>query len=134
MKASEIMTTRVTATNENAPCIDLARKILSGFFSGLPVVNSDMKVVGIVSEVDLLKIIAKDPNLLYTANTKDIMNSPAVCVNEDDDVESVVRILIENKFVRVPVVKNGELVGIISRSDILRKYVRDDFIVFDSGS
>ena len=134
MKASEIMTTRVTATNENAPCIDLARKILSGFFSGLPVVNSDMKVVGIVSEVDLLKIIAKDPNLLYTANTKDIMNSPAVCVNEGDDVESVVRILIENKFVRVPVVKNGELVGIISRSDILRKYVRDDFIVFDSGS
>ena len=61
------------------------------------------------------------------------MHSPAICVNENDDVEAVISVLMENKFVRVPVVKDGELVGIISRSDILRSFVRDDFIVFDSG-
>lgn len=133
MKAADIMTTRVTATTENATCIDLARKILSGFFSGLPVVNNDGQVVGIVSEIDLLELIHKDRSALYTTITKDVMHSPAICVNENDDVESVISVLMENKFVRVPVVKDGELVGIISRSDILRSFVRDDFIVFDSG-
>jgi len=133
MKAADIMTTRVTATTENATCIDLARKILSGFFSGLPVVNHEGHVVGIVSEIDLLELIHQDRNALYTTTTKDVMHSPATCVNADEDIDNVIAVLMENKFVRVPVIQDGVLVGIISRSDILRSYVRDDFIVFDSG-
>lgn len=133
MKAVDIMTIRVTATTENSTCIDLARKILSGFFSGLPVVDNEGQVVGIVSEIDLLELINNDRNALYTTITKDVMHSPAICVNEDDEVESVIEVLMENKFVRVPVVRDGKLVGIISRSDILRSFVHDDFIVFDSG-
>lgn len=133
MKASDIMTRRVVATNENAMCIDLARKILSGFFSGLPVVDNDGAVVGVVSEIDILRQLDQNPDSLFTTPTKNVMKSPAICVDEDDSIAKVMETILKNGFVRVPVVKAGRLVGIISRSDLLRSFLMDDFVVFDSG-
>ncbi len=83
MKAREIMTRRVIAATEETTAIDLARKVLPGFFSGLPVVDSDGQVVGVVTEKDLLVLIADDPRKLHETRAADIMTSPATCIDKD---------------------------------------------------
>lgn len=133
MKVREIMTRRVIAATEETTAIDLARKVLSGFFSGLPVVDANGHVVGVVSERDLLSIIADDPKKLYETRASDIMTTPAICVDEDAEIQEVVSLILENRFVRIPVTRDGVLVGIASRSDVLSVFVKDAFVTFEDG-
>lgn len=133
MKVREIMTRRVIAATEETTAIDLARKVLAGFFSGLPVVDADGQVVGVVTEKDLLVLIADDPRKLHETRAADIMTSPATCVDEEAGIDEVIALILEKRFVRVPVTRNGVLVGIVSRSDVLNVFIKDTFVTYEDG-
>jgi CBS domain-containing protein len=61
------------------------------------------------------------------------MSKEPVCIEEDAEVEQAIRLMRERRFIRLPVVRNGKLVGVISRGDILRAYVQDDFVTLQNG-
>ena len=97
---------------------DITMAIVNHSFSALPVVDSEKKLLGIVSESDLLHCILQGSDE-QTLKARDMMNKEVVTVNEDTPLKDVIKTLEDNKLVRVPVVKDNVLVGIITRRDLL---------------
>jgi CBS domain-containing protein len=129
MKVSEIMETRVVAAKSNATCTSLAQKMLSGFISGLPVTDDEGRVIGVVTEFDILKVLRNGANLSKTA--KDIMSDKPICLEANQSVEEAIDLMTRHHIMRIPVVSNGKLVGIVSRTDVLRAFVKEEFQVFE---
>ena len=127
MVAKDIMNKIVTAAKKNTIGRDLAIKLLSGMYSGLPVVDDKGKVVGVVSEFDLLKAI-RDGKALEQVKAEDIMSKNPICVSENTPVEEIIDLMMKHNIIRVPVVRNDNLVGVISRCDILSSIVEPEFV------
>lgn len=125
--AKDIMNKIVTAAKKKTIGRDLAVKLLSGMYSGLPVVDDAGKVIGVVSEFDLLKIL-RDGKTLEQVTAEDIMTKNPICVSEDTPVEEIINLMTTHNIIRVPVVRNGNLVGVISRCDILNSIVEPEFV------
>ena len=96
--------------------------MLEGNISGMPVVDEDMTLVGVITEKDLLELFQAQGDL-ENATVSDFMTTPAVHFNEDEDLEAVCNCLTDSFFRRVPVTCEGKLVGIVSRRDILKHVV-----------
>jgi len=129
MKVSEIMESRVVAAKTNATCSSLAQKMLSGFISGLPVTDDEGHVIGIVTEFDILKVLRNGANLSKTA--KDIMSDKPICLEANQSVEEAIDLMTRHHILRIPVVSGGKLVGIVSRTDVLRAFVKEEFQIFE---
>jgi acetoin utilization protein AcuB len=93
----------------------------------LPVVDNRGRLVGIVSDRDLLHASPSDATslsiwelnyLLSRVTLKEIMTKQVVTVSEDTSVEEVARIMVESKIGGIPVVSNGDVVGIITETDL----------------
>ena len=128
MLAKEIMNKIVTAATRKTNGRDLSVKLLSGMYSGLPVVDKG-KVVGVVTEFDLLTAV-KEGKDLQKIFAEDIMTKEPICVEEDTHVDEIIRIMTEQKIIRVPVVREGNLIGVISRCDILNSLIQPEFVTF----
>lgn len=113
MKAREIMTREVISILESASFEDAARLMARNRISGLPVVSDSGALVGLVTEHDL---IAKAGRLV-----SDVMTRGVISVSADTEVEQVQHLLSNQRIRRVPVVDNGKVVGIVSRSDLVRQ-------------
>lgn len=121
-KARDVMTKRVVAATRQYGARDLAVLLQSGTFSGVPIVDPGSLLVGMVTEFDLLKAVA-DKKDLHHVTAGDIMSTLPICVEEHDTIEKVIQIMIEHKIIRLPVVRDGKLIGLISRTDILDQVV-----------
>jgi len=128
MLAKEIMNKIVTAATRKTNGRDLSVKLLSGMYSGLPVVDKG-KVVGVVTEFDLLTAV-KEGKDLQKIFAEDIMTKEPICVEEDTHVDEIIKIMTEQKIIRVPVVREGNLIGVISRCDILNSLIQPEFVTF----
>ncbi len=128
MLAKEIMNRIVTAATRKTNGRDLSVKLLSGMYSGLPVVDKG-KVVGVVTEFDLLKAV-KEGKDLQKIFAEDIMTNEPICVEEDTHVDEIIKIMTEQKIIRVPVVRKETLIGVISRCDILNSLIQPEFVTF----
>jgi len=128
MKARNVMNTRVTAATPRAIGRDLALQLLSGMYSGLPVVDSKRKVIGVVTEFDLLQAIHEGRDL-QTTKAEEIMSKPVVCAQEDEEIDSVIAKMTEKNIIRLPIVgEDGKLVGVIARADILSRMIEPEFV------
>ena len=129
MKAREIMNQPVLGAAKTATARDVAIQMLTGGFSGVPVTERDGSVVGIVSELDIIRALrAGKP--LETTTAADIMTTEVVGVDVDASVEEVMEILDSKHIVRLPVLEDGKLVGVISRPDVLRAAIESKFMRF----
>ena len=121
-RVKDIMTTRVMAVRSDASYRDMIAALRARRVSGLPVVDAEGTVVGVVSETDLL---TKRATAAPTA--ADLMTRPVVTTSPDELVSSVARLMSRRKLRRVPVVdRGGHLVGIVCRSDVLSVFSRPD--------
>ncbi len=112
MLARDIMTHEVISISPTATIRDAARLLSDYSISGAPVVDREGRMVGIVTEADL---ISKEGETV-----SDIMTEKVVVVHEDTPVDRIAQILTSNRFKRVPVLREERLVGIVSRADIVR--------------
>jgi CBS domain-containing protein len=128
MKARDVMYKFVIAATPQAIGRDLAQQMLSGMYSGLPVVDASHHIIGVVTEFDLLKAIT-DGKDLQTVKANEIMSRPAICVEEDDEIEMVIAKMTTHNFIRIPVVRDGKLVGLISRADILSRMLEPERVL-----
>jgi CBS domain-containing protein len=111
VKVKEIMTTRVVTVTAGTPVPVIASLLRENRISGVPVVDADGTVVGLVSEFDLLARSGE------TAG--EVMTASVISVSEDTEVEDVRHLLIERRIRRVPVTSGPRLAGIVSRSDVV---------------
>jgi CBS domain-containing protein len=165
MKTSvqDAMTTQVVAVKLGASFREMAARLRQSRVSAFPVIDDDGKVIGVVSEADMLasKVLStemphrgeqdlgeQDRGQQDTAEdltAGDLMTHPAITVSPGDSVEVAARLMYTLQVKRLPVIdRSGRLAGIISRTDVLavfdrsdeqiRKEVTDDVICQESGA
>ena len=121
-KTREVMNTMVLAVSRGASGRDISAHFLASGKSGFPVIEHTRKLVGVVTELDLLTAIDSEKELeSFTAG--DIMTKPPIVVEEETPLKAVFKKIKKKNILRVPVVRNGKLVGLVSRSDILRNMI-----------
>ena len=119
IKVKEIMSTPVYSIDINKTAKD-AGQILRRARRGFLVVTKGKKAVGTLSESDLIQKIVAENKSASKVKLKDIMSSPIVVVNSNEDTITAVRKMKLNNIHRLPVVDNGSVVGVISLTDIAR--------------
>lgn len=146
MLAKDIMTREVITARKEDTVEDVIKLLLDHNVSGLPVVDEENRVVGIITEGDLIYrsknlhlpayftlldsyIFLENPKNLETQIRKmagykveEVMTAEVIVVNEEETIETVATLMTEKKVNRIPVVKKDELVGVISRRDIIKAY------------
>lgn len=121
IKIEELMTKPVFSASKDTPIKDITFELFYGFFSGMPIADSDGKVIGIVTEIDILNQI-RDGKDIENLKASDIMTTNPITVDVNTPLTDVINIMIEKNVIRIPVTKNGHLAGVIARRDILRYY------------
>jgi len=140
MHASDIMTTKVISVGGDASVTDVANLLLKHGISAVPVVDKTGRLLGVVSEGDLMRRLQGDTDArgswwlgIFSAppnniseflkvegrNASDVMTKDVVTIGSDTPVAEIARLLETNKIKRVPVVDNDRLVGIVSRANLL---------------
>jgi CBS domain-containing protein len=128
MEVSDVMTTNLVAAREGTTAREIGTKLLIGNFNGLPVINSSIKVLGIVTAVDILRAIRQGKNL-DSIRAVDIMTRNPVVVKQDTEIKEVIDIILEKAIILVPVISDQQrLVGVVSRLDILRQNLNEKFL------
>ncbi|HET6962752.1 MAG TPA: CBS domain-containing protein [Terriglobia bacterium] len=129
LTAGQIMQKPVLATTMRASARDVAAQLVRNEFSGMPVAERDGTLMGVVTEADILRVLGEG-KALETLTAADIMTEKPATVDLEAPITEVIQILQEHRILRVPVTERGRLVGIISRSDIIRAVLEPEFMAF----
>lgn len=147
MKVGEIMTEPVLTITQDRSLEEVAHKMLNSKVGGLPVVDDEGKIVGMVTESDFsAKEHAIPFSRIYAPQlfgewmskegvdkayqaarsimVKEVMTTPAITITEDETVAEAVRRMLDHKVHRLPVVKDGVPLGMVSRHDLLKMVVQ----------
>ena len=118
-KAKDVMTEEVVSVRLDTPVEEALELLLEHEISGVPVVGEDMTLLGIVTEKDLLGLLF-GPQGIKGETVEKFMTQPAVHFDENESLEEICQCLVDVTFRRVPVTKDGKVVGIVSRPDVIR--------------
>ena len=121
VKVADYMATRLITFLPDTNVVEAMRVFLEKKISGAPVVDENGKLLGILSEVDLMQVVIQDSYYDESAGVvQDFMKSPVDTIDPGEDIYSVAEKFIHEGRRRYPVVRNGKLVGQVSRRDVLR--------------
>ena len=143
-RVGDIMSTDVVTVSPDTPVYQIARLMSKHDISGLPVVDENERVLGVITELDMIvrNTRFKVPNFIMVLDSiiyletpkhfqerlqhvlgvtaREIMSQPAVTIAPDATIEELAGLMVDRRMNPLPVVENDRLVGIISRSDIIR--------------
>ncbi|TWV56738.1 CBS domain-containing protein [Streptomyces misionensis] len=141
-RVSDVMTRAVVAVGRTALFKDIVERMERWKVSALPVLEGDGRVVGVVSEADLLpkeEFRDSDPDRMTqrsrladlakagAVSAEEVMSTPAVTVHADATLAEAARIMALKRVKRLPVVTpEGVLEGLVSRGDLLKVFLRED--------
>ncbi len=143
MRVEDYMTRRVVTVTPDTPILAAAKLMLENHISGLPVVDTSAHVVGIISEMDLLREDGKsadgspwlqmvagadgptgDPAQLGARKVGDVMTRGPVTIAPNASIAQACRLMEQHGIKRLPVVENDTLVGLIARADLVRAFAQ----------
>jgi CBS domain-containing protein len=132
LNAHDLMSPQVVVAKENTNAEQISARLLAGEFNGVPVVDDNGAVIGIVTALDILKALQGGKKKLNEMLARDIMTPNPSVVKKDTPIEEIIRILVEKEIVLVPVVEgNNKLIGVVARLDILREKLNEGFITIE---
>lgn len=147
MTVRDVMTRTVISVTPETPLKDVARLLVEQGISGIPVVGPDGAVLGVVSEADFLvkeqgadavhhrafaRLLGETAETraqlakVAAATAGEAMTTPAVTIAATRPLAEAAAVMVDRQINRLPVIEGGELVGIVTRADLLRAYVRSD--------
>jgi len=115
---TEIMSKDIVTIEQEAPIYEALDLLSKRKISGIPVINEQNNIVGILTEKDVLKILI-DKNLGVKTTVSQYMTREVICFTEDDNAFDICKFFIRSNIRRVPILKDGKIVGIVSRRDIV---------------
>jgi CBS domain-containing protein len=150
MYVRDVMTTDVATVTPGTSLKEVAQILVGRAISGVPVVDIEGGVLGVVSETDLLAKERADPpgrdgplawlvdpieiverRKLVARLAGEVMSAPAVTIPPNRTVASAAAAMLDHRVNRLPVVEDGRLVGIVTRTDLVRAFTRSDAEVAD---
>ncbi len=123
LTAGQAMENRVKYCHSSTPWRSIALTLVDRGYGSLPVVDDHMNLKGIVSEDDLLEVLLENRDK-KELKAEDLMTNDPITVTEDTAMLDVIKILEDHKLIRVPVVNESKLVGILTRRDVLFCYLK----------
>jgi CBS domain-containing protein len=144
MKAKDVMTSAVISVQPSATILEAARQMLQHHISGLPVIEKDGEIVGILSEGDFLRRretgtgrrrsrwleflmgpgkLAVEYSRSHGNKVAEVMTTDVHTVTEDTDLEDIVELMERRRIKRVPVVRGKKVVGMVTRSNLMHAMV-----------
>ncbi len=124
MIASDIMTRKVATIQPEASAQEAAQLLDQRRISGAPVVDADERIIGVITEADIISKVDREG-----LRVSDIMSHNVIAISEETPVSEIAALLTERKIKRVPVVRDGKLVGIVSRADIVHAVAQGHLIM-----
>jgi len=149
MKVGQIMNRNVVSVKPDTKVAEIAKKLIQYNLTGVPVIDDKDEIVGIVTEFDLIRRkgvvdipayinildsflyledlaeVEEELRKMIGATAKEVMTKEVVTIDPDADISELAELLEDKHMNPVPVVKNGKLVGIVSRADIVRLLARE---------
>ena len=122
-KAKDIMTVPPVSVKKNTPMYEAAQLLSINDITGVPVVDDDMTLVGVITEKDILDLF----DVLQYAEDRTVnssMSREVVSFDVEDKLSDICHCLKTSDFRRIPVTSRGKLVGIISRRDLILYMLR----------
>jgi CBS domain-containing protein len=140
MRARDIMTKTVTTVAPETPIKAAAAALAGNGFTALPVVDGDDRLIGIVTEADLVRDrVPRDPRALChpgdelatatTTTVGEVMTTAVVAMGQGTDVALLAKALLDSGYRSMPIVDGSRVVGIVTRRDIVRVIARDDHTI-----
>ena len=120
MNAKEIMTRDIITVSPSMKVKDLAMTLIKNQISGAPVASKDGRILGVVSEADIISKKGKD--------VRAIMSKKVISVSEDATVEEVAQLMTTHGIKRLPVMNGAAIVGIVSRADIVSAIAQGEHV------
>ncbi|MFP4497199.1 MAG: CBS domain-containing protein [Vulcanimicrobiota bacterium] len=139
-KIKDILVRDITSVTSDDTMRNVARILANHRFSGIPVVDNDHRVIGFISESDVVRSefpqMGRSPGLFLirdfagivrkiskvgSQKVSDYMNQRPITIEEDDSIMDVVRLILERGVKVIPVVRDGVLVGVVGRAEICRE-------------
>ena len=149
MKVKQIMNRHVISVKPETPVKEIAKKLIQYNITGVPVVNDKEEIIGIVTEFDLIRregkidipayinildsfLYLEDPSevekelrKMIGTTAEEIMTKEVKTINPEAEISELAELIEDEHINPVPVVKEGKLVGIVSRADIVRLLARE---------
>ena len=123
MNVQDLMWAHVITAESGSLASHAGIRMTVNKLSGLPVVDSENTLMGIVTEFDLIRALRADRDLAVTS-VDELMTEDVISVDPNTSFDEVMESLERERILRVPVVSDGRLVGVVSRSDVLEAALR----------
>ena len=118
LKAKDVMTREVITIDPEVGLEETIARLVNNKISGMPVCDKDGKVVGMISEKDILNFIFSG-NINHT-KVKEAMSTHIISFPPDAELDKIALVMGEKQIRRVPILENGKLVGVVSRRSIIK--------------
>ena len=128
MRVVDVMQRPVYSATPPTTAREVAVNLLMSRTSGFPIVDNQGALVGIVTELDLIRALRAGKNLEVTLAVE-IMTADVITVDANESVEAVMETLDTEQIIRVPVTSDGRLVGVIARGDVIRAMLAPRFVL-----
>jgi len=149
-RVRDVMTPEVVFVSPEAPVSRIARLMQDKAISGVPVVDEDRHVVGMVTDLDLIvRNTRLDPPAFFQildgripletpghyqkriqhmlgTHARDVMTDEVVTIGPEAEIETLAELMVKRRLNAVPVIEAGVLVGVVSRADVIRLMARED--------
>ena len=118
LKAKDIMSKDVITTGPEITLDKVIKKLVKNKISGMPVIDENGKIIGVISEKDILNFAFC--GYLRSTKVKEAMSKDVIYFESETSIEIIALSISKNHFRRVPIIEDGKVVGIVSRRDIIK--------------
>jgi len=130
MKAYDIMSIDIEAAKENATVTEIGTRLILRSINGMPIIDDDGKVIGILTIIDILRAI-KDNKNIDALKANDIMTKNPIVIEQGTDILEIIDIMDKKGIEMVPVIEaknDNRIIGIVSRKDIIEEKLNERFV------
>ena len=128
MRVADVMQRPVYSATPTTTAREVAVNLLMSRISGFPIVDESGALVGIVTELDLIRALRSGKDLEATL-AAEIMTPDVITVDAGEDIETVMETLDTEQIIRIPVTSDGRLVGVVARGDVIRAMLAPRFVL-----
>jgi predicted transcriptional regulator len=119
MYIHEIMSKNVVKVNHEISALEISKIMVKQGVSSVGIIDNDNKIIGIVTEKDLIREVCAKNILANTLTAAKIMSSPLITISKDSNINDAAKLMVEKKIKHLAIYENNDIIGIVTTSDLI---------------